>query len=316
MPKRRLRSSRKPRRLHNEALALLAAGRFDDALDKVSSALALAPEVAVYHRTKGHILQSRLDVRGARISYRQALNLDPRDIDSSANYELCRRIGGTRLGAASPESKYALHSLMFEQGRLHEARYMAEKLPDDKRLQHQTWAALLKRANLEGDLRLNEDGTFDLEVTRLGENGLAIIAGMPLQALKAARTGLTDLEPLRGMDLQRLDISGTRVRDLRALKGLPLEALDISNTPVDNLAPLRGMRLTELVIDHTPISDISELRGMPLHTLRMAGTRVRRIDTVAELPLRTLDAASTRVTTSPRSGNCQSPAQSGGDVYL
>ncbi|HEX8311140.1 MAG TPA: hypothetical protein VF614_07480, partial [Chthoniobacteraceae bacterium] len=243
--------------LHNEALAFVDSGRFDEALDKITSALALAPEVADYHRTKGHIQESRLDVRAARISYRQALNLNPKDGNASANYDLCRRISGTRLGAASPESKYALHSLMFEQGRLQEARRMAERLPDDRRLQHQTWSALLKRANLEGELRLNQDGTFDLEVTRLGEDGLAIIVGMPLQSLKAARTGLTDLEALRGMELQRLDISGTRVRDLKALKGLPLEVLDISNTPIDNLAPLRGMRLTELVIDHTPVSDLS-----------------------------------------------------------
>jgi tetratricopeptide (TPR) repeat protein len=281
--------------LHAAAVALLEKGSFVEARTKLNYAIALEPNTALYYRTQGHVQQSLLAISAAAGAYQQALNLDPSDIVSQANLTLCRRLLGTRQGGLSPESQYALHALMMEQQRFSEALKMAERLASDAQLLYDTWVAVLKQANISGDLHLNPDGTFDLKLTSAANIDLSRLRGMPLRALNAGGSGVVDLYPLAGMQLRELDLSRTMVRDLRPLKGMPLRRLDLSNSQVSDLLPLRGMPLKELSLTHVAISSISDLRGMPLQTLRLAGTRVRDISLLGELPLRLLDLANTRV---------------------
>jgi hypothetical protein len=281
---------------YQSAQDLIAERRFEAALTQIGYALALRPRDAEYHALQGNICQSLLRLQAAASAYDRAIALRPGYAAAQESLALCQRILATRRGAASAESLYALHRTMLEQKRLPEALHMAQRLDDDRPLLHRTWSAVLAEAGMAGRLDLNEDGSFNLDLSGFEAPDLAILESMPLRQLKLARSGIVSLAPLKGIPLRELDIAGTQVRDIAPLSGMPLEKLDLSNTEVTNLLPLSGMPLKELVISHTQVSDLAGLRGLPLQVLRLAGTRVRNLQQLTGSPLRILDLSMTRVT--------------------
>ena len=281
--------------LHAEAVAKLDAGELRSAAGKVSQALALEAEFATYHLTNGRIHELWQRIPEAVAAYERALALDPALPGVAQSLELCQRIGRSRQGMQALENQYALHRLAMEQRRFREALQIAQRIEEDRLLLQKTWAALLTANGVDGDLSLNEEGSFDLELRPGGNGDLGALRGLPLRSLKAARCDITDLSPLAGMPLKRLDLAGTRVRDLTPLQGMPLEALDLSNTFIVHLLPLTRMPLQQLRIDHTAISDVTEVRGMPLRELSLAGTRVWNLEPLATLPLKDLNVAQTPV---------------------
>ena len=278
-----------------DARALVKEGGFQQALAKIDSAIALDPSRPEYLFARGSICESLLMIEPAIAAFTGALDLRPSDPAARKNLELCRSIKASRHGAESPESRYALHKVMLEEGRLPQALRMAERLPDDLQLLHLTWSAILEAAGLRSQLVLNPEGTFDLSLTAQSQVDLSLLTGLPLRRLDLARSGITDLSPLHGSRLRELDLSGNPVRDLAPLSGVPLESLNLSNTEVTMLFPLSGMPLRELVLDHSPVSDLSPLRGSHLETLRAAGTTVWNLQPLSESPLKSLDLAHTRV---------------------
>jgi tetratricopeptide (TPR) repeat protein len=281
--------------LHREAEEALVAGEMEEALSKVERALALEPENADYYRTQGRVFESLLRIPAAQEAYERAVVIKPSLVHAHASLELCRRIAATRGGVEKVENLYGLHRVMMEQNRLSEALRIAQKIPRDFALLHRTWEAILQAGGIRGELRLNKDGTFDLELALGSNSDLAPLRGLPLRALKAARANISDLSPLSGMVLRRLDVAETLVRDISMLRGMPLEALDISNTAVTNLVPLRGMPLRELRMDYTSVTDLSDLAALPLRSLSVMSTRVRSVGPLSQMPLRQLNLAHTGV---------------------
>ena len=273
----------------------IADGRFKEALEQLGCAITLDPKSAEYRFAEGNVHESMLQIDAAASAYARTLQLNPAYPGAAPNLELCRRILGTRHGAASAETLYALHAMMMQQKRLPEALRMAQRLGSDRPLLQKTLSAMLEEARLPARLELNEDGTFDLDLSGPGRPDLSLLAQIPLRRLNLARSDVADLSPLKGIPLKRLDLAMTSVRDLSPLRGMPLETLDLSQTDVSNLFPLEGMPLRELVLDGTPVSDISMLRGMPLESVRLAGTRVRNLQSLEGSPLRSLDLSGTRV---------------------
>ncbi len=273
----------------------IADGRFKEALEQLGCAIILDPKSAEYRFTEGNVHESMLQIDAAASAYARALQLNPAYEGAAPNLELCRRILGTRHGAASAETLYALHAMMLQQKRLPEALRMAQRLGSDRPLLQKTLVAMLEEARVPARLDLNEDGTFDLDLSGPGRPDLSLLTQIPLRRLNLARSDVADLSALKGIPLKRLDLAMTSVRDLTPLRGMPLETLDLSQTDVSNLFPLEGMPLRELVLDGTPVSDITMLRGMPLEAVRLAGTRVRNLQSLEGSPLRSLDLSATRV---------------------
>jgi hypothetical protein len=278
-----------------EAQKCLEQRRLDDALLQIGYALALRPESALYHSTRGNVLESLLEMRGAMAEYERALEIEPHLNSARDNLELCRGIAATRHGTSSLESLYALHKLMLDQHRWPEALRMAQRIPEDRQLLHQTWAAYLSAHEMPGRITVQEDGTFDVDWSRLSTPDLKLLRDMPVGRLSLARSYVDDLTPLRGMRLRELDISGTRVRDLSPIDDMRLQRLDLSNTEITNLFPLAAMPLRELIIDFTLVNDFTALRTMPLEVLRASGTPAWNLAPLAQAPLRELDLSRTRV---------------------
>jgi tetratricopeptide (TPR) repeat protein len=281
--------------LHQQALESLQSGKLDEARARITYALALEPEVASYHLTAGRIHQSLLRLPEAQGAFERALALGGPKKELETNIALCRSILRTRQGTRAVENLYALHRLMMEQQRLPEALLMAQRLETDRVLLQKTWAAVLDAGRVLGDLTVNDDGSFHLRLHPNSPGSLAVLKGMPLQSLIAARTNIEDLSPLRGMPLRRVDLSQTTVHDIEVLRGMPLEELDLSNTAIKSLGAVVGMPLKKLKLEYTVISDIAVLGGMPLEELSLLSTRVSNIAALAQSPLRVLNLAHTSV---------------------
>jgi tetratricopeptide (TPR) repeat protein len=247
--------------LHAQTLELMQQRRFEEATRQINFALALRPKAAEYQLLRGYIAQARLRLEEAVAAFETSLDLNPNQPAARANLELCRSILKTRGGVATLESRYALHRLMMDQLRWPEALELARYLDKDRALVHRTWLAVLAAAGLGNRLVLNEDGTFDLDLSRTGRPDLAVIKELPLRALNLSLTTVTDLSPLSGMPIRILNLSGVPIRDLQPLAGLPLEKLDLSDSEASNLFPLAGMPLKELSLDRTQVSDLTALRG-------------------------------------------------------
>jgi tetratricopeptide (TPR) repeat protein len=71
---------------HQEALALLEEGRLDEARHQIDYAIALDRRTPSYHRLRGHISASLLDVKAAAAAYQQAVSLDSTDTVSADNW--------------------------------------------------------------------------------------------------------------------------------------------------------------------------------------------------------------------------------------
>jgi len=223
------------------------------------------------------------------------VEIEPYLAQAQENLDLCRRISATRGGVLKAENLYGLHRLMLEEKRLEEALRIARRIGGDGLILHRTWVTVLQAGGIRGDLRLNADGTFDLDLVPGTNPDLSILHDMPLRALKAARSNISDLSPLDGMELRQLDISETLVRDIGVLRSMPLETLDLSNTAVTHLAALRGMPLRSLRLDYTGVADITDLAGLSLRCLSLVGSRVQSIAALSQVPLRQLNLAHTKV---------------------
>jgi Leucine-rich repeat (LRR) protein len=275
-----------------EAATLIEEGALDQALQKLSYAIALQPDVAAHHVLRGHIFESMLRLDAAEAAYARALDLDPSNESASENRLVCSRVLSAR-DARAPANLYALHRVMMKDERHAEALRMAQRLSSDKELLFRTWSAVLARAGFPSTLELNADGTFSLNLSGTAVTSLAILKGMPLVSLDLSHTDVTSLSSLAGLPLQRLNLEFTRVDDLTVLKGMPLEYLNLGTTQVISLTALEGMPLKELNVEQTPVSSFAPLRNMPLQVLKIGGTRVRDFDPLRSLPLRELDATRT-----------------------
>jgi len=104
---------------HQQTLALIEEQRFDEALQRISYALTLAPNEPEFHVLKGNLLQSLLNLPEARNAYARALKLKPNHQQAQASRQLSEELLAKNQGkkALRSEDLEQLRALMLAQGR-------------------------------------------------------------------------------------------------------------------------------------------------------------------------------------------------------
>ena len=315
-----------------QAQALIKEQRFDEALQKISYAVSLAPDDAGYRALQGHILQSLLRLKEASDAYAQAVRLRNDTPWAEDNLRLCQKILQQNEGRSElwPQSLAELQEAMRGQGRLDEALAMTRRLGKDTPALYETWKAILEKSELVPKeevarrLTVDKNGMLMLTLQSINPDSLTAIQGMPLSTLNLMGAvdrpcHLNDLSPLKGMPLRYLVIGNApELEDLRPLQGMPLEELYLTSNRIVDLSPLKGMSslkrlavqftsvtdlnplaglpLQSLDLQGSPVTDLTPLRGIPLHYLCLTGTRVTDLGPLKGLPLTTLVLANTSVT--------------------
>jgi serine/threonine protein kinase/Leucine-rich repeat (LRR) protein len=304
-----------------EAEALVARGKFDEAIRKLEYASKLRPDSPDYLVAKGNLLQSQLRLREATECYRAALEIRPDHPTALENAELCEELEAApkdAQGKLSRESLAGLHARMQAERRSPaEQLSLARLLGEEKDLLLSHWTERLRHLPISPERplkeRLNWGNTgrlsLDLSGTPIGDlsplegmplgqldlrgcrsvTSLEPLRNMPLRTLVLADTGVTDLSPLREIStLVWLDLRKAPVSDLRPLQGLQLTRLELSNPGINDLSPLRGMPLETFTAEHTRIASLSPLAGMPLRDVKLDGVPVSDLDVLIGMPLRGL----------------------------
>jgi len=304
-----------------QAQTLIEQHQLPEALEKISFAISLAPEVAEYHVLQGNLLQTALRMAEARDAYSAALQLQPKHELARKNRQLCESFLQNE-GGKTPYHATSLNLIqtaMLEQGRIAEVGMFmrgVKKTTTDPSELLDTWRNILAKTGFDKQfLQYTDEGlTFRMFKGDFTNETLAVFQGMPLNSLTLGRKAgkihdlrplqgmplhtlvlsdavITDLSPLQGMQLRHLAIPHCKqVTDLAPLHGMPLESLDINSTAITNLSPLQGMPLTNLTIAATKVSDLSPLVGMRLTRLDFFSTKVSDLSPLRGMPLEYLEA--------------------------
>ena len=286
-----------------QARALAARERFDEAIRKLEYAAKLRPDSAEYLAAKGDLLQSQLRLREAAASYGAALKLNREDGRMRENVALCERLlaanGDTRQ--LSRESLGELYAAMQrEQRPAAQLLLVATRLGEENGVLLRHWRERLQELPIPPEralkqrLTIREDGLLTLDLTGTKVSDLRSLEGMPLADLDCTGCkGVASLDPLRGMPLRRLRVGGTGIDEISPLESLGfLEELDLAETKVTNLQPLQKLPLRILDLRKLPILNLSALRGLRLEELGISGTRITDLAPLEGMPLKRLDADS------------------------
>ncbi len=304
-----------------QARALVARERFDEALDKLAYAAKLRPDAPEYLVAQGDVLQCQLRLAEAAVAYRAALALRPGDARAKAGVILSDQLLAAPPGPdgkLARESLSKLHLAMQHQQRsAAELMLVARLLGEEKRYVLDYWIARLKDLPVSADkplakrLTVRGDGLLDLDLSGTKVADLSALVGMPLSALRlngcdqitnfaplrefpsltllaVNGTEIGDLAPLRGLPLEELYLSGTRVFDIAAVRGMPLRKLNLRNTRVADLTPLAGMPLTFLDATTIPATDYSPLAGAPLKRCIIQNSPLRDLSFLRNSPVKEL----------------------------
>jgi Leucine-rich repeat (LRR) protein len=284
-----------------QARALAAKERFDEAIEKVNYAINLQPEMVDYLVAKGDLLQCQLKLPAAAAAYREALRVKPGHARAEASAKLCDELLAAKPtddGKLTRESLARLHVAMQQQQRpAVELMPVARLLGEENKLLVDYWLARLKDLPVSGErpledrLTVRDDGKLALDLSGTKVVDLAPLADAPLAVLNLSGCAeLNDISPLRDLHLVGLILSGTAVADLSPLAEMrALEKLNISDTYVTDLSPIKALRLKTLSAARCAISDLAPIRGMPLEELTLFETRVADITPLSGMPIKVLD---------------------------
>jgi Leucine-rich repeat (LRR) protein len=290
-----------------QARALVARERFDEAIEKLTYAAKLRPDAAEFLIAKGDLLQCQFRFAEAAATYQAALRNRPDDARAKASALLCDELIAAPFsedGKLTRQGLSKLHLAMQHQQRpAAELMTVARQLGEENKHIVAYWLGRLKDLPISADrplkerLTVRDDGLLALDLSETKVTDLAPLIGAPLAVLNAAGASeLSNIESLRAMKLIELNLARTKVADLSPLRGSPtLQELLLAKTPVFDLSPLEGMRLKRLDITGCPVTDISPLRMAALEEILIRGTRVTDISPLAGMPLRRLDMASVPV---------------------
>ncbi len=314
-------------------LLALAAGeaafqRFDSALDKIGSVLALDPALTAAYWRRGWILLAQEKLPEALAALRFARGHDPANHAFAALLPLVEKMAAAPASARhTPEIVRPIYAHLAAVGATGEStpfvRYLKQTQNEDLKLVRQRLEQWL------GKPRTGEKAIFDAYVSddylivnfagvRVGT--LEPLRGLPIDKLGVTGCGFTSLEPLRGMHLVTFAAGSNPIRDLDPLRGMPLEDLNLDSMLALDISPLAGMKLNRLELSNTkvadlhalagmplvrlslylcPVSDFSPLRGMPLQELEATGTGFSDVRILAGMPLVKLGAGATRLNDLP-----------------
>ena len=296
-----------------EAQSLLEDRKFKQALGKVDYAIAQVPNEPSYHLLRGKLLQTLLRWDEAVLAFEEALRHRPGNADAKLNSELTWQLIAEyeRAGDFTPALLHEFFDALMRQGRSDEARALLDQLPRDPDLFRTTWRAVFDKRGLQDRFETNDNGTLQVDFSRLPTPDLNGIADMPVVSLNLDDTNAANIQPLKNLKLDRLSLNRTPVSDLRSLAAMPLRALSIdgtdvtdlaplarvpleslqmSGTRVEKLAPLAGGKLEELIAANCKnIRDIAPLHGTPLQRLDLSRTAIRDLTPLAASPIRELN---------------------------
>jgi serine/threonine protein kinase/Leucine-rich repeat (LRR) protein len=304
-----------------QAHALAASERFNEAIEKLDYAMKLRPDSAEYLVEKGDLLQCQLKLAEAARAYRAALALRPGDARARASAALCDELLAAPRGSdgsLSRESLSKLNLAMQQQQRpAAELLPVARLLGEEKKLLVAYWQDRLKDLPISADnplakrLTLRDDGllAFDLSDTKITD--LSLLSGMPLGSLnltgckeianfaplrefhsltglQLGSTSISDLAPLHGLPLEDLSLPNTRTFDIAALRGMKLKKVDLRNTRVADLSPLAGMPLDQFGADSIPATDYTPLSGAPLEKCCILNSALSNLSFLRGSPVKEL----------------------------
>ena len=288
----------------DQARALAAKERYDEAIEKLEYAFKLRPDDANYLVAKADLLQAqskRNQLSAAAAVYREALRLAPGHARAEASAKLCDELLAAKPaedGELSRESLAKLHLAIQQQQRpVAELIPVARMLGEEKKLLLEHWVSRLRdlpvstELPLEKRLTMRDDGRLALDLSNTKVVDVAPLAGAPLAALTFAGCAeLKDLAPLRELKLDLLDVTGTGVSDLTPLRDMSsLETLLMGGSQVTDLTPLSGLRLKKVDFSRCAVTDLTPIRHMALEVVNLAFTRVSDLTPVAGMPVKTID---------------------------
>ncbi len=293
--------------LTEQARALVALERFDEAIERLDYAAKLQPDAPEYLVAKANLLQANLKLAEAARVYRRALKIEPKNPSALANADLCERLLAAKPDAQGHLTRESLAELLLAMQK--ENRPAAELLPvtrllgKEKEVLLQAWLARLKDLPIPPDkplkdrLTMREDGLLGLDLSGTKLGSLEVLAGAPLGGLNLSGVErVSDLAPLREMHLSELNLNRTSVKDLSPLSGMTsLRSLDLVQTKVSELTPLAGIPLVHLDVEQTFVTDLGPLEGMPLEWLDLTYTRVTSLSALTGMSLKTFVANSVPV---------------------
>jgi serine/threonine protein kinase len=212
-----------------QARALAAREKFDEAIEKLDYALKLRPDVAEYYVAKADLLQCQFKLAEAAKVYRAALGVKADLGRAEASAKLCEELMAAPLsadGKLTRESLAKLHTAMLKQQRpAAELLPVARLLGEEKKLVLDYWLGRFKdlpvsvERPLKDRLSVREDGRLALDLSNTKVIDLSPLKGAPIASLSVANSEeLTDLSPLRGLDLVELGVGNTGVTDLTPLR--------------------------------------------------------------------------------------------------
>lgn len=268
-----------------EADSLLLKGDVDGALTRLGTAIQLDGENPRWHARQGQILDASLHFPEAAAAYTRAESLDP-----AGSWKEARVVSEKIASARQPDGSYPtallheLYSQSVREGRSGDALLLSTPLKLAGKEALPIWQAKVDAwlGKNAPKLKLSADGTYSLELTRLGITDLTPLKGMPLSYLGLGYNKVSDLTPLEGMPLRNINIERTAVSELSPLAGASLTHIMLADAPVSDLSPLRGMPLSSISAQTRSLADISPLSDSPLSSwLRFEGSRITDISPLA-----------------------------------
>jgi serine/threonine protein kinase/Leucine-rich repeat (LRR) protein len=305
-----------------QARALVASERFDEALEKLVYAAKLRPDSPDILVAQGDVLQCQFRLAEAAAAYRAALVLRPGDARAKGGASLCDELLGAPPGPdgkLSRESLSKLHLAMQRQQRsAAELMPVARRLGEERKFVADYWIGRLKALPVSSDrplkqrLTVRDDGLLALDLSDSKVADLTPLIGAPIGALSLSGcdqladfaplgelrsltvlsligTEIGDLTPLRGLLLKELYLTGTRVFEITALQGMPLRKLSLRNTRVADLTPLAGLPLSYFDASAIPATDYAPLAGAPLDTCIIQNSPLRDLSFLRGSPVRQLN---------------------------
>ena len=238
--------------------------RLTDALNSVSRALVVQPDLSAAWMLKGRLHWALMEFERAVDSFRQAVNLDqpPSEIEGPVEaLELATAManagsekylkGAEVLLASSVAQNLTAGSILELFNRKPSVRHASNKAPGPIR---QRFTANEVALDL---IRRNAAGLqVFIDTDRLGR----------IDVLIWGAEEVNDLSPLRDIDVSGLAVIGARSIDWQTIFSLPLDSLDFSKSPMERLPqnPRGFLRVRSLTLAFSEVANADFAWGMPL----------------------------------------------------
>lgn len=280
---------------HGQARSLVDEQKFDEALEKIASAIALQPENPDYLLLRANLLQSHQRLPDAIAAFQQVLALRPEDADARTNLTLTEQLLRDNGGELplKQELQRRLMEALAAQKRTAESILLAKGLGQDGEAVMGLFKTRLKNQMASpkwysSRLQARPNGTYYLNLSEFPTPDLSILNGLPISGLRIHQDEAPNLTPLASLPLEELDLQIRFLSDIAPLKQLKLRKLLLRYTRVSDISPLRGMPIEELDLFNSPVKDLAPLEGMPLKSVIFSGTKVEDLKHLNPTTLRSL----------------------------